>query len=153
MSELLAIRSTVASITTESDAASVADAWQTVERFRRDAKAIADQFEAQLLSWCETHPEGITIGDIRFYAGRKKKTWCADVKGALAAILEANNYDLDAVVTALASQPFADGRAKALVGDDAPKFWKSEDVPDLKEGKPVRELKQVNTRWSARKAG
>jgi hypothetical protein len=152
VTDLISVRATLAKLTEEADVFTAVDVWQRLERFKGDVAEILDQYKAALLAWCIANARGITVGDIRIYAGTKKETKCTDVKKAVETLLAL--HDVEGLVQALSAQPFANGRAKELVGEGAELLWKTAEIDDLKTGKPAKELKQVNTRFiSAGKSG
>ena len=86
---------------------------------------------------------GVDTATTRFYVGDKKTTKCRDTRAAVDAILQAAGGDFDEFMACLSSQPLKHGQCRAVLGDDWGQHFTTETAPDLKTGKPAREIKRA----------
>lgn len=90
----------------------------------------------------------VTIGEVRYYEGTKKTTKCVDVYGAVQALLNALGGDLGTFCRDyLCGQPLKYGAAREPLGGAWDRFFKVEEEPKLSEGKPVKQLQKIDTRF------
>lgn len=115
-----------------------------LKSFTRDMEHAIDERFLDII----TKHGPVTIGDVRYYEGAKKTTKCVDVYGAVTALLSALGGDLETFCRDfLCGQPLKYGAAREPLGDDWNKFFKVEEEPKLCEGKPVRQLQKIDTRF------
>jgi alkylated DNA nucleotide flippase Atl1 len=109
--------------------------------------------EAREQAWAALHLKveqaggSFTFGDIRYYVGVEKKTKCRAVGRCLEALLTVSGGDWDAVVDCLSANAIKYGAAKKALGGQFDNHFEVIEVPDLKEGKPERKLKAINTKF------
>lgn len=111
----------------------------------RELKA---RLEAAAIKWIEANGE-LEFGDIRYYVGPNKTTKCLNLSGTLEALLTATGGDFEAVVRCLSTSAFKHGACReALPESEYNALFKTEEVMDLKEGKPKGpRLQKVNERF------
>jgi hypothetical protein len=78
----------------------------------------------------------------RYYVGTKRTTKCRDTTRAVEAVLQATGGDLDRLVGCLSSQPLKHGECEGVLGDEWDRHFAITEVPDLKTGRPQKELKR-----------
>ena len=88
----------------------------------------------------------VTIGDKRYYIGYDKKiTQDADTDEICGAIAEAGKP----IATCLVKQPFKQGAVKEVVGEEQwREFFAVEAVPDVKTGKPRRNVQVADRKFT-----
>jgi len=111
----------------------------------REAEAA---FRAHLLEIIQETGRDIVVGDVRYYAGTKRETECVDVKGAIESALTVTGGDLDVVVSMLCKDPIKPGAARGLLpAADFALLFKVVEKPELREGKAVKQLMSMDTRF------
>lgn len=117
-------------------------------RINAMVRVLNDSLKAKIIEWIEKNGE-VTCGDTRFYVGTEKNTRCCDYKNTMIALLNATEGDLDRVVQCLASGAFKPG-ATGLVLDDGTyrTLFHTEDVKDLKTGKPRKTIVKADPRFT-----
>lgn len=83
----------------------------------------------------------------RYYVGSKKTTKCRDTGKTLEAILTETGGDFGAAVELMASEPFKPGACKGVLGDSWERCFIVNETPDLKTGKPKKEVKRIDKRF------
>lgn len=113
--------------------------------------ALRRTLKAALVAWVEKNGE-VTRGDVRYYVGTEKRTKCIDQKGTLTAVLDATGGDVDRLVDCLAAGAFKSGATSRVLDEDTySKLFKTEEVKDLKTGKPKRVLVAADPRFMKQK--
>ncbi len=115
------------------------EAVRVLGELHRDLKA---QVEAAAISHIERHGE-ISDGVRRYYVAPNKSTRCTDVRGTLAAILDAAGGDLDAVQDCLASDAWKPGATRKLLGAASDGYFETKVTTSLKTGEPSPPRLQV----------
>ena len=111
----------------------------------REAEAA---FKQRLLDIIRDTGRDIVVGDVRYYAGTKRETECVDVKGAIESALTVTGGDLDMLVSLLCKDPVKPGAARAMLpASDFALLFRMVEKPVLKEGRPVKELLSVDTKF------
>lgn len=114
------------------------------------AKANADM-EAAVIGWINANGD-LSDGQVRYYVGPNKTTKCLNVRTTLEAIFEAKDGDLDALMDCLSSNPFKPATTIKLIGPRAEECFKTEEVMDLKTGKPKGDrLQKHDPQFSGKK--
>lgn len=116
------------------------------KRLREIAAELSRQAEAGAIAWIDAHGP-ITEGELRWYVGTNRTHKCRDVRGTLAALLEATGGDLDRVAECLSSSAWKPGAAKAVL-PDADAWFETVETPDLKTGKPERRLQKADANFT-----
>ena len=98
------------------------------------AKANADM-ESAVIEWIKVNGD-LSDGVCRYYVAPNKTTKCLNVRTTLEAIFEAKDGDLDALMDCLSSNPFKPSTTMKLIGARADECFKTEEVLDLKTGRP-----------------
>jgi len=147
--QLQHIKSQVVAIDDESTADQVAEAITQVDFFMSQARELRRSLDDALLKWL-SHPDHreLIIGDIRYYAGTEKKIKCVDPMATLESLLDATDGDINRVVECLASGAWKYGACRNLLSEEQYKSCFSEElVSDLKTGKPVKQVKKIDSRF------
>ncbi len=126
-----------------------------VEGLKAVVKEIDRLWKEQFTDWLKEHKEGLTVDmgghEIRYFMGTKKRTTCRSKEGAASALLDATGGDLTGFCDVLSSMPYKYGAFKAIVGEAAfAEHFAVETVDDIKTGKPIREVKRIDSRYGKR---
>jgi len=114
------------------------------------AKLNADM-EAAVIGWINANGD-LSDGKVRYYVAPNKTTKCLNVRTTLEAIFEAKDGDLDALMDCLSSNPFKPATTIKLIGPRAEECFKTEEVMDLKTGKPKEaRLQKFDPQFSGQK--
>ncbi len=141
------LRDAVFDLDTDADASYVLNILTRVEFAMEQAKALKATLEARLLPWLQANGP-LTLGTIRYYAGTTKVTKCRDVAKALEALMDAAHGDWALICSCLSSNALKHGAAhKVLTPEEWDQHWQIEEVPDLKEGKPITKVQRVDTKF------
>lgn len=100
-----------------------------------------DRLKEAAIEYINKHGPVETV-TTRFYVGNKRTTRCRDTERAVRAILEATGGDFDRMMGCLASQPLKHGECRSVLGNDWGRHFEVVETPDLKTGKPQKELKR-----------
>jgi hypothetical protein len=135
-----------AEIQREMSVEQIAAVWNRLDTMKAAIRQAQDRIEQGMIEWIQQHGP-VVIGDVRFYVGPKKATRCTDIAGALNALLVAVAGDVDQLVHVLAAQPFKHGAARDVLAGEFDLYFETTEQPDLKEGKPAKQLQRVDTRF------
>lgn len=126
---------------TEDDFLSVVNVEKRFSEIVTAIKKLAGQAK---IAFLDRHGE-VVCGEVRYYNGVERKTRCVDQAAVAEAILNATGGDLGKLNDCLASGAFKPG-ATSQVLDEATysRLFKTEEVPDMKTGKPRRVTHAVN---------
>ncbi len=123
----------------------IRDIRQAIDLAKQQVKRLEDMWDSAMLEHVQAVGP-VVIGDIRYYAGTKKVTKCRDVKATLELFLAVS--DIDTLAACLSSNAFKHGAAKdAFTPDQWDECFIVEEQAELKEGKPVKSLQSINTRF------
>jgi len=112
----------------------------------KQARAMATE---ALIEWIDGNGD-LEMGEKRWYVGTTKRVKLRDSFAAAEALLDATGGDLVEFCEALASEPFKQGHMRTVLGDaEHERLFSVDIVKDLKTGKPRREVKQTDKRFSA----
>ena len=111
-------------------------------------RLLKSRLEAAAIKWIQENGE-LEYGDIRYYVGPNKTTKCLDAGKTLEALLSATDGDFEAVVRCMSSSAWKHGACReALPPAVYENLFRTEEVMDLKEGKPKGpRLQKVNERF------
>lgn len=145
----------VARVDTDTDAEAMGDLWQRVEIAKKRMRELSTRLEAAMLEHVTANGD-LTVGTLRFYAGKEKTVTCTDkaetllnLFGTIGGHFTLDKELADAVANVLAAEPFKYGEARKVLGDMFPETFRVETVPDLRTGKAKKVLKQADTRYIA----
>lgn len=131
----------------------IADALGKMQALRSRVKEYTELLEAEMIAYIEQHGE-FEIGDIRYYAGDKKKVEQSEPTELLYHLLwEAEDGDENAVFQYLRSKPFKHGAIeKNHPGVFAACFTVSRE-PEVREGKPRKRLLSASKKFGREREG
>lgn len=110
-------------------------------------REIKEQLEVASIAWVEKNGEA-TDGSRRFYVAPNKTTKCLDVRKTAEAVLTASGGDWDVFAECLSSGAFKPAKTKAVLGDEAEKFFETTETKDLKTGEMgKRRLQEFDTKF------
>lgn len=111
-----------------------------VDRLKREARELAQAFEASFLEWLKARPGGeFTDGLVRYYVDVDKRTRCTDKQAAVEAILVNSGGDVAAIAALLSSDPFKAASVRNLIGAKAfDGAFTVEFKEEIRGGKPRR---------------
>ncbi len=136
----------------ESTPEGVAMIQAAVEGLKAATKAVGILWDEQLTAWLKENGDlTVNMGghEIRYFMGTKKRTTCRSKEGAASALLDATGGDLTGFCDVLSSMPYKYGAFKAIVGEAAfTEHFAVETVDDIKTGKPIREVKKIDSRYT-----
>jgi hypothetical protein len=118
------------------------DAVKVMGEFVADAKSRIAELK---LEWIDARGEDMVIGDVRYYAGEAKTDKCRDAKRLLDTFI--TEHSIDDLAACLSSNAFKPGACKPILGNAWGEHFVTESKPVIKEGKPVRGLQAINTRF------
>ena len=109
--------------------------------------------EAMRAHGTDSKPDEIQVGDVRYYEGATKRVTPNDIPAILEAILNATGGDVAAMAECLSSSPFKQATVRDTIGEyQHADLFTTDYVPDLKTGKPKRDLQIVNEKFTPRRA-
>ncbi len=123
----------------------VVDVHMWLKTVKRELATIVSAYDEQMVEWLDGGE--ITVGDVRYYAGYRYTEKVRDLDAAVDAVLTATDGDLGKFIDCLS----ANALKPAAVGELGPSLradhFDKKRVPTVKEGKPKKVLKQVNTKF------
>ena len=118
-----------------------------VDFFAEKAKAFREMLDNAMIEWINANGP-IEFETIRYYVGPVKNTKCRSVKEAIPALLDATGGDMERFCEILSSNAIKHGAARGVL---APEVWDQlfivEEQQELKEGKPVKRLQKIDSRF------
>ena len=137
----------VLALSPDSPVDDVLAALDTLAALKARIRELDAELEAKAIEHIQEHGP-ITAGDIKWYVGTKKTTRCTQPKDTAEAISRAVDGDWDAFLACLTAQPFKHGACRAVLpAGDFERCFETTEAPDLKTGKPAKELCRVDTRF------
>jgi len=134
-------------ITTAMSPDQVAQTWSTLLALEKRMREVKNSMRDQMIEWIDANGE-LLIGDVRYYVGTVTKNRCNDITRTLEQVMNSAGGSMEDVAGTLSSNAFKHGATRNLVGDAKfHELFTVEQVPDLKTGKPRRELKSADTRF------
>jgi RNAse (barnase) inhibitor barstar len=127
------------------DVERIRDIRQAIDLAKQQVRRLEDMWDSAMLEHVQAVGP-VVIGDVKYYAGVKKSTKCRDVRQTLAMFLAVS--DIDTLADCLSSNAFKPGAARlAIAPDQWDECFVVEEQAELKEGKPVKSLQSINTRF------
>ncbi|WP_428939689.1 hypothetical protein [Fontivita pretiosa] len=129
------------------------DAWaELLERVafvKAAARRLDERIKAKLLERVSSGGD-LLIGTVRYYAGIEKRVEPRDRGAVLAAVLELAGGDVAAAARDfLAAGAFKHGSIRQAAGEDRfAELFEVVEQQELREGRPAKTLKAVDTRFS-----
>ena len=126
----------------------ISTAIDMVQLFHQLGKEFTKALDAAMLEWIEANNRDIVVGDVRYYAGVYKTTKCTNPTGLLDALLTTTGGDMDRVCKTFASNAFKHGACRDILEPDKyDELFVTEERPQLKEGKPVKQVLKFDQRF------
>jgi hypothetical protein len=146
---MLAMASAITSETSVDDIAEVINAINFVAQAAKEARRL---FESAMEQRIRETGQEIVVGDIRYYLGTEKKTTCKNPSATIRAILEAAGGDEDRLIQCLSANWVKPGTTRKMFEefgcpDQFDALFDVQIRSELKEGKPVKKLLSVNTKF------
>lgn len=114
--------------------------WRTIKEAR------SDFYRERMVEWLQEHGD-LEWDGRRWYLGSKRTVRLVVPVGELVdAVLKAVGGDLAAFCQTLTASPFKAGYLRDVLGDEWRRCFREESVPDVKTGKPRREVNSVPVR-------
>jgi len=117
-----------------------------VKIVKRQAAEYLEKLEPLMIDYINEHGE-FSVGDIRYYVGNETKIKCNSPKATLEKLFEVTEGDFDRVAACLASGAFKPAAAREVLGAEFGSQFTTTVETDLKTGKPVKGLKEVNSKF------
>lgn len=143
----LSIIKAVDAVTPKASDEQIATALAKVQAVEHFAKEVRGWLKERMLEIIAARGEDITIGEVRYYAAHPTDVDCTDAPGLLLALMRAREGDIEGVARDyLSKDAFKQGACKEPLGDEWKRYFKTTQRTVLKEGKPVRVPKQLQSR-------
>lgn len=149
--DLLPIKAEVVAVDQDAPAEQVAETLLHLETFERAVKDVRRKFDEAFEAWLGEHGS-LTVGEIRYYIGKKSTTKVVDKAAAFAALVQATGGDAEAIAEILTASPFKVAAAREALGDLFDQHFQTIVETDVATGKPVREVKALNPKFARKPA-
>lgn len=141
-------RELVLAVNEDTPAERIAAALNAVAWLKEQAAECQRLLDGALLERIVSTGRDVTVGTVRFYAGDDKDTTCTDPAGLLDALLQNSGGDLNGVVQNFFASDWAKyGAVRQADPALFERFFVVKVEPVLKEGKPVRRLQKLDTKY------
>jgi hypothetical protein len=147
--KLVALEQAIVELPIDAEPDAIAELLNRTAFIKEAIKRIADSLEQRILERVQQHGD-LTIGTVRYYAGTAKRTEPRDPGQVLDAILQLAGGDTAAAARDfLGSSAFKYGAIKQAAGEQRfAELFEVIEVPELREGKPVKRLLKVDERFT-----
>jgi hypothetical protein len=142
------VRSLVLNLEPDATDDQAAEVTATLDALEAAARELRRQWRERMLAWLEANRRDLTIGPVRYYAGKRTTTKVLDRKRTGEALLEAVGGDIDAFCAALSSDAFLVSQLrKALPAEVFAELVEEHVEMNVKTGEPLREVKKIDERF------
>lgn len=124
----------------------VLTALEFVKRLGEVQRELKERVNKAAISYIQAHGP-IEDGTRKFYVGPNKTTKCKDLRGTVAAVLDAAGGDVDAMVDCLSTDAFKPGATKKLLKDRAGEFFETKETNKLEFEASVPKLQETDSRF------
>lgn len=133
------------------DVERIRDIRQQIDFAKQQVKRLEEMWDSAMLEHVQAVGP-VVIGDIRYYAGTKKVTKCRSLEVTLGKFIGVgevvDEHTLRNLADHLSSNAFKPGAARlSMPPDQWDECFVVEEQAELKEGKPVKSLQSINTRF------
>lgn len=147
MTDLATLDREVLEISDHSDAQDVCELIDKIDFAKRSMRELDALLKEKLIDWINANGE-LTIGTKRYYVGSTKKTKPVDLEKLTEAAITACQGDFSAFVEALSANAYKPGACKKILGDEWGKHFVVETIDDVKTGKPKKDVKVIDERFT-----
>ena len=146
-STLLEIQSQTLAINEESSELDVIAMLEKLDFAKSYIKELDRMFKDLLIDWINANGQ-LVVGDKRYYVGTKKTVKPRALAPLTEALMNATGGDFEAFIKTMSAGAYKQGACKEVLGDAWADHFSVQHVDDIKTGKPQKELKITDDRFS-----